>query len=168
MVKFTLAARPRGAQASGEQISGRMRGFLEPARASTDNLKSSCRREYARGVVVRHLSQVAVGVGEASPIHAGSLRTRESATSYLANEGHGAVAEAAQGFKGDGSKRVARTVVVPEVFLQLSLSRLREALQFPPVNSVLVNTAFSLIQFFCMGTNHAKALNSSSIIQRLQ
>jgi hypothetical protein len=33
-------------------------------------------------------------------------------------------------------------------------------LQFPPVNSALVNTAFSLIQCFCMGTS-AKALNSS-------
>jgi hypothetical protein len=36
----------------------------------------------------------------------------------FANEGHSAVAETAQGFKGDGAESVTRTVVVPEVFVQ--------------------------------------------------
>jgi hypothetical protein len=34
-------------------------------------------------------------------------------------------------------------------------------LQYPPADSALVQSASSLIQCFCVGTNHAKGLNSS-------
>jgi hypothetical protein len=40
---------------------------------------------------------------------------------HFANDGQSAVAEAAQELKGDGAKRVARTFLVPEVFIQLFL-----------------------------------------------
>jgi hypothetical protein len=95
---------------AGVHISGGMKGAAEPAGTRRGRLKSSSRREHARGVATSHHSQVAVDVGEAAPAHAGSLRPRESPMRHFANEARGAVADAAQGLKVDGSTRVARTV----------------------------------------------------------
>jgi hypothetical protein len=39
----------------------------------------------------------------------------------FANEGHSALTETAQGFKGDGAESVTWTIVVSEVFVQLFL-----------------------------------------------
>jgi hypothetical protein len=94
---------------------------LDPARAGMCGLKSSRRCEHARGVEAPHHSQVTENVGETAPTCTGCLRPGESPMRNFANEGHSAVAETAQGFKGDGPKSVTRTIVVPEVFVQLFL-----------------------------------------------
>jgi hypothetical protein len=61
---------------------------------------------------------VAEDVREAAATHAGNLQPRASAMRLFANGSHGAVAEAAQRLTGGGAKRAARTLVVPEIFLQ--------------------------------------------------
>jgi hypothetical protein len=85
------------------------------------SLKSSSCREHARGVAAPHHILVTVDVGEAAPLHSGSLPPRESPMRHFAHEDHGAVAEAVHGFKEVGAKRVARAVVVPEGIMQLFL-----------------------------------------------
>jgi hypothetical protein len=40
---------------------------------------------------------------------------------HFANRGHSAFTEAAQGFKGDGAKSVARIIAIPEILLELVL-----------------------------------------------
>jgi hypothetical protein len=45
--------------------------------------------------------------------------------------------------------------------VQQSLVVVGLGLQFPLMNSALVNSAFRLIRRFCVGTNRAKALNST-------
>jgi hypothetical protein len=100
---------------------GGMMRALEPARAAMCGLKSSRRREHARGVTAPHHSQVTENVGETAPTCMGRLRPGESPMRNFANEGHSAVAETAQGFKGDGAESVTRTIVVSEGFVQLLL-----------------------------------------------
>jgi PAB1-binding protein PBP1 len=78
------------------------------------NLKPRGRREHARVVATLHHSQVAEDVGDAAPVHTGSLRPQESPMRHFTNEGHSAVADAAQ---GDEEISVARTDLVPEVFM---------------------------------------------------
>jgi hypothetical protein len=90
---------------------------LEPARASMRGLKTSRRREHARGVLAPHHSQVTENVGETAPGCTGRLCPGERPMRNFANEGHSAVTEMAQGFKGDGAESVFRTIVVPEVFV---------------------------------------------------
>jgi hypothetical protein len=84
-------------------------------------LKSSRRREHARGVVAPHHSQVTENIGKAAPACMGRLRPGESPMRNFADECHSAVAEMAQGFERDGPERVTRTVVVREVLAQLFL-----------------------------------------------
>jgi hypothetical protein len=79
------------------------------------------RHEHAIGVATPHHSQVGEDVEEAASTRTGSVRPRESTVRRFTNEGHGAFAEAAHGLKGDGVKRVARTVMVPEEFMRLFL-----------------------------------------------
>jgi hypothetical protein len=94
---------------------------LEPARSGMRGLKSSCHREHARGVEAPHHSQVTENAGETAPACTGSLRPGENPMRNFANEGHSAVAETSQGFKGDGPESVTRTIVVLEVLVQLFL-----------------------------------------------
>jgi hypothetical protein len=93
----------------------------EPARSGKRGLKTSCRSEHVRGVAAPHHSQVPENVGEAALARTGSLRPGESSMRNFANEGHSAVAEAAQGFEGDGAESVTWTIVALEVLLQLLL-----------------------------------------------
>jgi hypothetical protein len=60
-------------------------------------------------------------VGETALPYTGRLCPRERPMRNFANEGHSAVTETAQGFKGDGAESVTRKIVVPEVFVQLFL-----------------------------------------------
>jgi hypothetical protein len=55
------------------------------------------------------------------PTEPASMYPRESLIRNVSNKGYGAVAEAAQGFKGDWAEAVAPAVVVAEVFLQFFL-----------------------------------------------
>jgi hypothetical protein len=87
---------------------------LEPARAGMRGLKTSRRREHARGVSTPHHRQVTEIVGETAPACTGRLCPGERPMRNFANEGHSAITETAQGFKGDGAESVTRTVVVSE------------------------------------------------------
>jgi hypothetical protein len=78
------------------------------------NSKLSGRREHTRVVVTFHHSQAAEDVGEAAPVHTGSLRPKKNPMRHFRNEGHSAVADAAQ---GDEKISVARTDLVPDVFM---------------------------------------------------
>jgi hypothetical protein len=93
-------------------------GALEPAGSSMHSLETSGRSEHARGVAAQHHSQVTEYVGETAPARTGSLRPGESPMRHVANAGHSAVAETAQGFKGDGAESVTWTIVVPKVLLK--------------------------------------------------
>jgi hypothetical protein len=68
-------------------------------------LKSRSRCELVGGVAAPHKSKVAVNVGKAAFKHSASLCPWERCMRNVANEGYG-VAEAAQGFKGNGRKKV--------------------------------------------------------------
>jgi hypothetical protein len=85
------------------------------------SLETRGRREHARGVAALRHSQVTEHVGETAPACAGRLRTRESPMRHFTNEGHSAVAETAQAFKGDGAESVTWTIVIPVVLLQFVL-----------------------------------------------
>jgi hypothetical protein len=84
--------------------------------------------QHADRVVAQLNSQVAVDVGAPALTYAARLSSRESPMRHFANEGHGAVTEAAQGFKGDGTERAVGAVVVTEVLLHFSSFRLLAAL----------------------------------------
>jgi hypothetical protein len=94
---------------------------LEPARAGMRGVKSSRRREHARGLAAPHYSQVPENVGETASTCTGRLRPGESPMRNFANEGHSAIAVTAQGFTGDGPESVTRTIMVPDIFVQLFL-----------------------------------------------
>jgi hypothetical protein len=76
-------------------VSGGMTRALEPARSGMRGLKSSCRREYARGVAAPHHSQVTEIVEKTAPARTGRLHPGESPMRNFANEAHSAVAETA-------------------------------------------------------------------------
>jgi hypothetical protein len=61
------------------------------------SLKASDGGHHAAGVAAPHHSQVSEDIGEAAPLHAGSLCPWESPMRHVANEGHSTFTEATTG-----------------------------------------------------------------------
>jgi hypothetical protein len=102
-------------------VRGGMMRALKPARSGMRGLKTSRRREHARGVATPYHIQVTENVGEAAPACTSCLHPGVNSVRNFTKEGHSTVAETAQGLEGDGAENVARTIVVQEVFVQLFL-----------------------------------------------